>query len=252
MRKICIFIAIILLQLPLSVYASDDSSLDYKTISTNTKYYKTINALTDYSINRSSSLNNFLPSITVEISEEEYNSENGISVYIDSSYETTYKKITISILENGSTYKYIATLEWKNMPATRSYDIIAIGFNNSVKASSVLYETYYCINNGGCTINRNSSLVYDTSGVGAVFQLPTSSSLNTLKSTLSLVISKNINATITEQKATADYSHATKSISLNNAQKFNISSSKGIVLDNSINSYYDEIASVTTKINCNW
>lgn len=45
--------------------------------------------------------------------------------------ETNYKKMTTTILKNGTKYKYQVLLNWKLLPATRSYDIIGIGHYKS-------------------------------------------------------------------------------------------------------------------------
>lgn len=54
--------------------------------------------------------------------------------------------MTTSILSNGNRYRYKVVLEWENMPSTRSYDVIGIGFLASVKVASKkqleIYENF--------------------------------------------------------------------------------------------------------------
>lgn len=249
-----IFAMILLMQLPLFVFAKTDVvEVQEKVVSSNTKYYKTITTLDNTYNIESLFISNNLHTKTIEVSEEEYNNSD-ILYNTDSSstIQTNYKKLTITILEYGNKYKYIATLEWKNMPAVRSYDILGISFYNSVKANSIFYETYYCLNNGNCNSDNQYTVVNDTSGVGVVFQLPTSSNMTALINTLTVIVDKNTSGTIKEQKALADYSHAIKTISLNNAKNFSMSLSGGIVLSSSVETYYDEISPVATTLSCNW
>ena len=116
-------------------------------LSTSTKYYKT----TYYE----STLNSW--SYTNEITKEEFDSaaiiEKPKSILSSSAtIETTYKKMTTTISQNGNYYKYKNVLMWKNMPSTRSYDIIGIGFYPSVKVNgSTHFEQYYCFTSGSCT-----------------------------------------------------------------------------------------------------
>lgn len=234
-----------------SLYTDDEG---YKIVSTNEKYFKTIYVYNNYLSYNNLFSDNFLVN-TIEVSKEEYDSynEDNSNVFGSSNtIQTEYKKLTVSILENGSKYKYIATLDWKKMPSTRSYDILGIGFNKSVKATTIQYETYYCYNNGSCKTEKTYYINSSDSGVGVSFPLPISNEINLLKSTLTLVIDKNISgATVTEQVAVADYSHATKSISEALSRKYIIDKS-GIILQSDNSSYYDEIPEVTAKIKCNW
>lgn len=252
MKKI-IFIVVLLFQLTLFVNAKSDSEY-YEIeniVSTNTKYYKTVTLSSNTNISTMSLFDSYLTN-TVEVTEEEYNGSIFANDAQSSSYQTTYKKMTVNIIKSGSKYKYENILEWKNMPVVRSYDIIGIGYYASVKVSSINFENYYCLNNGNCIKSSNFSLVNSNNGVGAVFQLPTSNDLSSLKITFSLIIDKNVSATIKELYAIGDYSHAVKTLSLNSAKNFSVSSANGISLNNSIKDYYDEIPAVTTTTSCNW
>lgn len=253
-RKLfCLFL---FLSFPFIVNAKTDEYIDeegYKLVSSNEKYYKTINTISDLSTY--SNEDNIILSYTVEISKEEYEQASNheeMSTYGSSNVvQTEYKKLTVSILENGTRYKYTAVLDWKKMPAVRSYDIIGIGYYQSVKAINYTYETYYCLNNGSCSRDTANSPTISSTGVGTVFKLPSSTSLKTLKNSLTVYVDKNVNdATIIEQKAVADYSHATKSISLSNANNYSINTN-GIILKG-ISSYYDNMPIVSTTISCNW
>ena len=165
--------------------------------------------------------------------------------------ETTGKKMTTTIVSIGNYYRYKVSLEWKSIPSTRSYDIIGIGMNTNVKfASDISFQQNYCYSANNCNSNALHTPLKINTGGTAVFQLP-SSSLTSLSAYMYFNVSKNTSSTITSQKAYGDYSHATKTISFANAKKHSIGSS-GIVLDNSITSYYDSIATATSTWTGNW
>lgn len=240
MKRICLFIiAFVFLFVPSIVFAEEDFEL----LSEETKYYKTITSKVDK--NRS---------LTFEITKEEYDTVNpNESRSNPTTHETTYKSMTSSILANGSYYRYKNVLNWKKMPANRSYDIIGIGFLQSVKVHSntTYFSQYYCYTSGGCyTTTTNYPQIF-VSGAGTSFLLP-SGNLNTLRETFYFDVEKNTNNTITTQKAYADYSHATSSVTLTNSQNYSVIQSGGIVLDTSISSYYDSMATAVATWTGSW
>ena len=231
------FICFVLL---LSFAKAEDGNI----ILENTKYYKTVTYLVN-----SSNINN-LP-VTYEITEEEYNNANVNEPKASSTIETTYKKMTTSITQNGSYYRYKNVLLWKIAPSTRSYDIIGIGFYNSVKVKgSTHFEQYYCYTGGSCyTTTTNYPQIFST-GAGTSFLLP-SGNLSSLKQTFYFDVEKNTTATIIRQLAAGDYSHATSSISQTNSKKYSVNSN-GISLNGSIVSYYDNINTATAIWEGTW
>ena len=200
-----------------------------------TKYYKTVTNNSVCVAELNSICND---SITYEVTKEEYDNyvepENRGSVI-----ETTYKRLTSTISSVGSNYyRYKANLTWKNIPSKRSYDIIGIGFYQSVKVKNndTYFSQDYCISGGSCyTLYTNYPQVF-SAGAGTSFSLP-SGTLSSLSSEFYFDVEKNINATIIEQLAASDYAHATKTISLNNSKKYTVNST-GIAL-NGVSSYYD-------------
>ena len=230
MKKNLLLIAIIILLLPFYVKANDPEAEIVK-------YYKTTVLK-----NPLQSLNNntFYASETVEVTEEEYNnSDNLIPKTV--TVETTYKRLSVSIIQYGSAfYKYKAVLNWKQIPSTRSYDILGIGHYSSVKvAGNADFEEYYCLTGGNCFTNTSYYQKITSGGTGVVFALP-SGSLSTLRQTLILIVEKtNPSNTITSQKAVGDYAHATSTISYNNAKNFTIDVF-GLDVGSNIN-YYDDM-----------
>lgn len=244
---------------PIAVNAKEsqymyDNNEAYKIVSSNEKYFKTVYFFSAMTYD-TASMNNVLP-LTTEISKEEYDLAEDESTVtplgVSITGQTEYKKLTSKILESSSKYKYQAILEWKKMPVVRSYDIIAIGYNRSVKATNISYETYYCLKNGSCSRKYDYYVNKSDYGVGVSFMLPESNDVTVLKNTLTLNIDKNVNGTtITRQNAVADYSHAVKNISYNLSHSYSVNIN-GIVLNSDSRSYYDDMNYVEAILKCNW
>lgn len=240
--------------MPNEVFAS---SSEYELVSESTKYYKTVTYYrNDISLSNIMLNANYIPySETIEITEDEYLNadEDNYIIYANPvSVETTYKKMTSSILSNGSYYRYKNVLVWKNMPATRSYDIIAIGFFQSVKLhGSSYFLQEYCYTSGTCSSTTSNSPQVFSSGAGTTFKLPTGT-LSSLSQTFYFDVEKNTTSTIASQYAYSDYAHATSTISLANAKKYTVSQSLGIVLDSSVESYYDTISTANASWSGSW
>jgi hypothetical protein len=235
------FFIVCFISLSSSVNAEEDI------VASSTKYYKTIS----YVGNNNMSFNNNI-SITYEITEEEYNNANISNEPKNSStIETTYKRMTTSITKNGSYYRYKNVLYWKNIPSTRSYDIIGIGHFSTVKVhGSTHFEQYYCLTSGPCyTTTTNYPQTFSV-GAGTSFLLPPGN-LSTLKQTFYFDVEKNTSLTIITQEAYGDYSHAITNVSLNNSKKYTVNYT-GISLDGSIINSYDSINKAQVVLNETW
>lgn len=203
-------------------------------VSETTKYYKTISQDMYFEKNIE----------TFEITEQEFNNSNdeGLTRNLDGYIETTYKKLTTTISKSDNYYQYKAVLDWKSIPNIKSYDIIGIGFYQSVKVTgSVNFSQNYCLTNGNCYTSRVYTPQTFSSGAGASFQLPNNGNLSSLKQTLNFLVTKNADATIISQIASGDYSHATSSVTAANAKKYTVNAN-GISLDSSIANSYDSIS----------
>lgn len=212
-----------------------------------TKYYKT----TYYRRNDSITTLSLDNSITQEITEEEFNSSNLSSV--NAMVETEYKKMTTTISKNGNYYQYKVNLLWKNMPSTRSYDTIGIGFPASVKMKTQVpyFKEEYCTTNDDCKVTTGYLYSYTgRNGVGVTFQVPTGN-IKSMNQTLYFDVEKNVDATINTQYAYGDYSHAQKSISLVNAKKYKVGST-GIDFESEAIKYYDDIPVAQAKWTGTW
>ena len=236
----------LILLVPIFVSAEEDEG---RIVAEEEKYYKTVTVLNNSSVLQRANLGE-MSSITTEITKFEYDSApvenyNGnarsTGESTDITIQTTYKKMKSTIREYYGAYRYKNVLTWKNIPSTRSYDIIALGYYASVKPiDSVFFEQDYCTSSDSCYTSSSYYEYNGANGSAAVFYLP-SGTLTSLEQSLRIDMEKtNSSSTIVSQVAAADYSHATSSISYSNAKKFTVDTG-GIRLNDSIESYYDSI-----------
>lgn len=232
-----------------NIFAIDDDN--FIVLSKEEKYFKTTTMYDDYmSIN----VNQVLPlSYTEEITKQEYDnySTSDLNPNTNVTVETTYKKLTSSIMTNGNYYRYRANLEWKNFPKVRSYDTIAIGYYSSVKPLfDPYFEQTYCLKGEGCkTINTFYPQIF-TSGSSATFKVPTGE-LTSLTQTLDVDVTKAVNSTIISQKATGDYAHAVKTVSVEKAKDFTVSNI-GITFASSSEDYFDNMGYAQATWSGSW
>lgn len=228
-----------LILIPNMVFAEEVE--DFVELSKDIKYYKTTyyydDNLSTYGIEPISRPSSY----TVEVTEDEYYNHGEISgPQSTATYETAYKRIITALFSNGSIYRYRVTLDWQQIPKTRSYDIIGIGHYSDVKVSGSLhFSQQYCLADGGCTTTTTYTGTKGPNGASATFKLP-SGTLTALIQSLYFDVEKS-SGTVTSQAAFGDYSHATKSITKTNALKHTVDTS-GINLKNDVVSYYDEIS----------
>lgn len=250
MKKIIYTISAILMSIPINSLALTN---DFVELIKTEKYYKT---LTFYPKNYNS-INNTLnySSITEEISKEEYDSiSNSELNYIKTtslSVETTYKKMVTTISSNSSTYRYKNVLYWKLNPKIRSYDIIAIGHYASVKPKKLNFLQTYCYGLDDCYLGNIYTEKKTSTGSAAIFKVPVGNFVSMKQEFYFDVEKADKDTTIIKQFAVGDYSHATKSVSLSNAQKLSININ-GITLNSSIQDYYDDINPANATWEGNW
>lgn len=159
--------------------------------------------------------------------------------------------MTTRIISTNGRYRYKVDLEWKSMPSTRSYDILGIGIDTNVKIyADTYFQQNFCYSANNCSSSTVHAKKNTTTGGTASFKIP-SATLTSLSSYLYFDIVKNTSSTITTLNAYGDYSHAKKSISDINATKYRITKA-GIVLDSSIESYYDAIPSAKAIWTGSW
>lgn len=240
-RYLIIVVLLVLLIIPIKVLAKDNDDNEFVIISETTRYYKTIELKSNLDV-MALNHSNFI-SRTYEITEDEYNSfaDNGINPLGDATITTEYKKMTTSILKSGSLYRYKNVLVWNKLPKIRSYDIIGIGFMSNVKIkSNLVFTQEACTSLTDCTKSTTNYPQKFSNGAGTTFKLPVGDFVS-LTQTLYFDVEKNTLETIISQNAYGDYAHATSTISLDNAKKYTVNGSQGIVLNTSIKDSYDTI-----------
>lgn len=240
MKKIIFSFCMFFLLFPAVVFAEKEA--EFEVVAMEEKYYKTTTKIIggDYS---TFALQDNNLSYTEEITKEEYDAYKANSVETNgtTSIETTYKKLITYILSNGSYYRYKAVLDWKKFPKVRSYDTIAIGYYASVKQrGAVQFEQTYCPIDGACrTIQAYYPQTF-TAGSSATFKVPTGD-MTKLTQTIYFDVQKvNNTTTVVAQLAAGDYSHAIKTVSVDTAKNFIVSTS-GITYNANVRSSFDEI-----------
>lgn len=223
-------------------YMSEEVYLENKDananlVSKNTRYYKTI--YTDLAGNP----------YNVEITKDEY--ENQPNGNARATVNTEYKQMTSLLSQNGNKFRYKVSLGWKNMPSTKSFDIIGVGFDDDVYIdSSVYFNFYWCTSSGNCTTDASYYNKKNTStGGAAVFDFPDNAV--SLSATLYYDVSKNTSNTITSLRMCGDYAHATSNVSVGSISNYNITYD-GLLLGSSIISKYDEIPCAISTWSGSW
>lgn len=214
---------------------NDNKDIEATLVSEQYKYYKTTTV----------TQNGISTSRTEEVSAEEAmnasvsnNARSGYDGYI----ETTYKRLgtTISQIDSDS-FRYKTTLEWRQMPSKRSFDIIGIGFQQVLvqRTGSIYFRQNYTKTDGTTGTSYVCIPMSHQMGGTVVFQL-LSGTYSQLSSLIYYdVIKAHEDYTVTEMYAGGDYSHATSNISETNAQKHSVNHAGGIILEDSIEDYYD-------------
>lgn len=239
MKKKFVLLFITILMLPVCVMAKEE---DRELVAQTTKYYKTVSSTLPISS---------MPSYTEEITKEEYDSAP-TEVATIGEVETAYKRLVSSIYAISNAYRYEAVLTWKTMPSCRSYDVMGIGYLANVKYNyGMTFSQSYKLSNGSSGTFSTYIPVVDSAGAAAIFKLPDSNQLTGLSQTFGFNVAKNTSSTILTQKGFADYAHAQKNVSENNARKFNISTS-GIVFYDEIGLSYDSMSAAEALWNGSW
>lgn len=216
-----------------------NKDLSGELVAQNNKYYKTI--YTDLNGN----------SYSTEITENEYNNQGSMDPR--GTVTTEYKSMVTTITQLTSTFRYKVTLNWRQIPAVHSYDIIGIGFGDNVYISSPVYFSYnYCVSSGDCT---TSTQYYDrkklSTGGSVVYKLPGSQAIS-LAAVLYYDVSKNTTDTITRLDMYGDYAHATTN-SVTSTQYTNYTINRyGIVLYDDVPNYYDAIPTAQSTWGGSW
>ena len=254
------FMFVIILIIPFIVSAEEADS-EYVKVAETVKYFKSTSVFNNSDIMRNAGLGE-MSSITVEVSEEEFNNApvdsepvNPLSrTNFDSVTETTYKRLTTTIEKVATNYRYTTNLYWKNMPKIRSYDIIAIGYYNDVELwdpTVVGFMNEYCKSANNCYNSGSNTTVRKEYGTAAVFHLPNETVIS-MEQTLFFTVKKSGDWTVTEQVAAGDYAHATSntfaSLAANNL-RIGVG---GLILPDVIYDIYDTTPTSTATWSGTW
>lgn len=191
--------------------------------------------------------------ITTEVTEQEYNDDSIALFEFSATIETVYKKMKTTIAQAGTKYRYKVTLTWKQFPSVRSYDIIAIGIEPTLVYidSNLVFNQTHCISNSCTNSNSINNDNYSIAGAGVSFKLPTSTSITGLRSYFYFDVSKAYDGTLPAMYADGDYSHATSSITSALATRYYVNQT-GVMLHDTIEGYYDSIASAEAEWIGSW
>ncbi len=216
-----------------------NKDLDATLLATSNKYYKIVYPM-------------YGASYVEEISELEYlqHSLGHLSEPLSTIY-TAYIEETSTISQNGSKYRYKDTVYWLSTPDPRSYDVIAIGFTNSVFVNS---NTYFNFKYGNSSGQQTTSTVYygrteSQYGVSYVYKIP--DILTSLTVKLYFDVSKNTNDTLTYLEFCGDYAHSLQTVTSSQASNHYVNSG-GIIFDGSVYNYFNAIPCADAYASVNW
>lgn len=199
-------------------------SLDYDNIDKVTKYIATtynpsLNLITERELT-ASEYENFIPGgYVANMGGDSLNLNDG-AIY----YETTAKRIDL-VLMGGSVYNYaILTATWKYIPVTRSFDVIGFrGYGFSFRNGSQEGDQIYILNNiyNDISYSWNGTNIqkYDN-GFGISMNI-----VNSDIDALQLIVSCDVEPTITHPSLFGSYQHAVSSVTLAQSQSYTLGGS---------------------------
>ena len=233
-------------------------------VSQTTKYYRVETIIPNNPYSMMSNVDNPYPSFTYEITEEEYENSGSISlepsmisINASATVETTYKKMTTSIINYNNQYRYKNVVIWKKLPFWKTNDIIGIGFDEKVYgvSSSKRINSYY-IYGTSCDSNATTSGTWSLSSTGysVEFNFPhksQSSDDEKLYVEMYFNVAKNTTLNINVLNAYGNYRHL-KGPSMYISPSFSISAF-GISVGASYESHYDSMSTAqATLTGINW
>ena len=185
-----------------------------------------------------------------QISKEEYDKPSAVPASV--TYSENYKKITLSSTPAGEYYYFSASAEWKYMPTVRSYDVIAMRYNNVALIKDTISGVQF-FKQIGKDYYETAEYAYDGAntnlqklGFGISMNL-VNNDINSLElniSALGMVSGSN-------PQVWADYQHAIRDVTQAQSKSYTISAAGyGNVINfiPSIENYYDGMYGVTEKL----
>lgn len=212
-------------------------TLNFDDITTSTKYIETT----------------YNPSLQLtterEVTEEEYNNYNPVMPLLDdgaASFESTMKKLVMSIV-GGSTWNYATVVAtWKAIPSTRSFDVIGFyGFGFEFSNGTQGGEQIYTLDGNYTSIDyawNGTNIKRHDNGFGISMNI-----VNSDITYLQLIADCDVKATVTHPTLYASYQHAQQSLSLADSQNYTLGGSglgNVFIFPYSISQKYDAMTGV--------
>lgn len=270
MKKLFLLFIITLLVSPMIVNADETHYINNGKTTITAKEYENLQSLgfepkeiygmSEENFNKNKVLTGeVMKKITLDTSEfpqlslnPDVNIGGGIASPNNSAYaETHYKRMSVYIINiNDNHYRYKITLDWLNMPSKRSWDILALGYENTVYVGvPTTFEQNWC-KNGSCYTSLSGNY-YSYDDVEMVtFKLP-SGTLTSLSSYMFYDVLRVDPSKVLEEITTiGDYAHATSTLSAA-LNKSDIEFLDEIWLQNHA-TYYDDIQAIELSQVVNW
>lgn len=247
-KYLFVFVLFSILLLPSFANAEEEREI----VSQDIKYYKTVthnNLFTTYGAEQKNVV------VTYEISKEEFDSfdpevENNTREI--QAIETTYKYMQTTLYKSGDSFYAENYLSWKNFPATRSYDIIGIGFSGGLRPVTQLqFVQHYCNVYGSCVNQTNGNPFIFTYGAASLFALPTVE-LSELNQTFSFYLGKVNSGTVTGFNLYGDYAHAQKTVTFSQASQFEMDYNEIQFTNSTVGAKFDDISSTALSWSGSW
>lgn len=202
-----------------------------------------------------------LTTIDNDITKKEYDNisinKKKISGKATDNHETTYKKIELEVVYGASiSYKYITlTTEWKLIPSTKSYDVMAISTGDSSFSINLINQKSGYQKYDGNTINYSSNsgnwktLSSSTAwngGIGLSQNIVDSTTTSLKNSMTVLLYSGSLNF-----RVRGSYQHAISNVTLSQSKNYSISLSGlgGVIdFDSTVRGNYDNTGGLYTTL----
>lgn len=229
----------------------DDTTLK----STSSETYVKVNCYYNYS-------GELVSKSETDVTKEEYEvfEQPTISLFTAGTYETTMKKITLSITTGALDVKYITiNNKWKSIPQVKSYDVIAVRIDTDAtlpvigsqnKGLITGYQKYDGNYVNYDALSSNTKIIWKNSITRIVGRVGISMNiLDSVTTSLENEMTVTVNSGATYFTARGTYQHATSDVPLADSQKYTINSSGmgGVInfTDSTVSAKYDQTGGIT-------
>jgi len=214
--------------------------VDFNDITTTSKYIETV----------------YNPNLQLttekEITKSEFDNYNPIMPLLDNgsaTYETTAKRIIMSIV-GSSTWNYVTVaLTWKGIPSTRSFDVIGVrGYGLEFRDGSQTGEQIYTLDGNYTVIDyawNGTNIQKHDNGFGISMNI-----VNSDITSLQAVVDCDVKATITHPTVYASYQHAVDNVTLAQSQNYTLGGAglgSVFVYPYSISQKYDGMSGISVS-----